>query len=121
MTLSPSSTLESPSRDASKEAEARVEVMPDIEHMPVADDPRAWCPFRKVCASEALELIRYSPPQNLTLFLVASASMTAGFAVNIQNRELFRVPKIWSGADASFQLLSERWNKTSMQALLSSA
>ncbi|KAJ7468471.1 major facilitator superfamily domain-containing protein [Mycena latifolia] len=42
---------------------------PDIEHMPVADDPRAWSPFRK----------------NVVLTLVASASMIAGLAANIQN------------------------------------
>ncbi|KAJ7160911.1 vacuolar DHA amino acid exporter [Mycena filopes] len=41
----------------------------DIEHMPVADDPRAWSPFRK----------------NVVLFLIASASMIAGLAGNIQN------------------------------------
>ncbi|KAJ7619375.1 vacuolar DHA amino acid exporter [Roridomyces roridus] len=41
----------------------------DIEHMPVDDDPRAWSPFRK----------------NVVLCLVASASMIAGLASNIQN------------------------------------
>ncbi|KAJ7718592.1 vacuolar DHA amino acid exporter [Mycena maculata] len=41
----------------------------DIEHMPVDDDPRAWSPFRK----------------NVVLILVASASMIAGLASNIQN------------------------------------
>ncbi|KAJ7670507.1 vacuolar DHA amino acid exporter [Mycena rosella] len=41
----------------------------DIEHMPVADDPRAWSPFRK----------------NVVLTLIASASMIAGLAANIQN------------------------------------
>ncbi|KAJ7452190.1 vacuolar DHA amino acid exporter [Mycena galericulata] len=41
----------------------------DIEHMPVADDPRAWSPFRK----------------NVVLLLVSSASMIAGLAANIQN------------------------------------
>ncbi|KAJ6520630.1 major facilitator superfamily domain-containing protein [Mycena vulgaris] len=41
----------------------------DIEHMPVEDDPRAWSPFRK----------------NVVLTLIASASMIAGLAANIQN------------------------------------
>ncbi|KAJ7235850.1 vacuolar DHA amino acid exporter [Mycena rebaudengoi] len=41
----------------------------DIEHMPVADDPRAWSPFRK----------------NVVLLLIASASMIAGLGGNIQN------------------------------------
>ncbi|KAJ7756182.1 vacuolar DHA amino acid exporter [Mycena metata] len=41
----------------------------DIEHMPVADDPRTWSSFRK----------------NVVLLLVASASMIAGLAGNIQN------------------------------------
>ncbi|KAJ7628112.1 major facilitator superfamily domain-containing protein [Mycena rosella] len=41
----------------------------DIEHMPIADDPRAWSPFRK----------------NIVLTLIASASMIAGLAANIQN------------------------------------
>ncbi|KAJ7664195.1 major facilitator superfamily domain-containing protein [Mycena rosella] len=41
----------------------------DIEHMPIADDPRAWSPFRK----------------NVVLTLIASASMIAGLAANIQN------------------------------------
>ncbi|KAJ7631885.1 vacuolar DHA amino acid exporter [Mycena polygramma] len=41
----------------------------DIEHMPVVDDPRAWSPFRK----------------NVVLALIASASMIAGLAANIQN------------------------------------
>ncbi|KAF7326635.1 Vacuolar DHA amino acid exporter [Mycena venus] len=41
----------------------------DIEHTAVEDDPRAWSPFRK----------------NVVLTLIASASMTAGLATNIQN------------------------------------
>ncbi|KAJ7938304.1 vacuolar DHA amino acid exporter [Mycena leptocephala] len=41
----------------------------DIEHMPVEDDPRAWSTVRK----------------NIVLALVASASMIAGLASNIQN------------------------------------
>ncbi|KAJ7146019.1 major facilitator superfamily domain-containing protein [Mycena epipterygia] len=41
----------------------------DIEHMPVKDDPRAWSSFRK----------------NVVLTLIASASMIAGLAANIQN------------------------------------
>ncbi|KAF8636200.1 hypothetical protein AX17_003688 [Amanita inopinata Kibby_2008] len=41
----------------------------DIEHIPVNNDPRKWSPFRK----------------NLSLALVASASMIAGLAGNIQN------------------------------------
>ncbi|KAF7326961.1 Vacuolar DHA amino acid exporter [Mycena venus] len=43
----------------------------DIEHMPVegGDDPRSWSSFRK----------------NVVLALVASASMIAGLATNIQN------------------------------------
>ncbi|KAJ7075653.1 vacuolar DHA amino acid exporter [Mycena belliarum] len=41
----------------------------DIEHMPVTDDPRAWSPLRK----------------NIVLALIASASMIAGLAANIQN------------------------------------
>ncbi|KAF7300252.1 PAN2-PAN3 deadenylation complex subunit PAN3 [Mycena kentingensis (nom. inval.)] len=41
----------------------------DIEHTPVIDDPRAWSDFRK----------------NVVLILVASASMIAGLAANIQN------------------------------------
>ncbi|KAJ3510411.1 hypothetical protein NLJ89_g4691 [Agrocybe chaxingu] len=43
----------------------------DIEHVPVKNDPRAWSPFRK----------------NASLALVASASMIAGLAANIQNRK----------------------------------
>ncbi|KAJ7222504.1 vacuolar DHA amino acid exporter [Mycena pura] len=41
----------------------------DIEHMPVEDDPRTWSSLRK----------------NVILLLVASASMIAGLAGNIQN------------------------------------
>ncbi|KAG6809840.1 hypothetical protein H0H92_014532 [Tricholoma furcatifolium] len=42
---------------------------PDIEHMPVANDPRAWSPLRK----------------NLSLTMIASASMIAGLSGSIQN------------------------------------
>ncbi|KAF9015829.1 MFS general substrate transporter [Hymenopellis radicata] len=41
----------------------------DIEHMPVENDPRMWSPARK----------------NFVLTLIASGSMIAGFAANIQN------------------------------------
>ncbi|KAG6909237.1 hypothetical protein DXG01_001419 [Tephrocybe rancida] len=46
-------------------------VRPDIEHMPVANDPRAWTSLRK----------------NLSLTMIASAAMIAGLAGSIQNRE----------------------------------
>ncbi|KAF9032765.1 major facilitator superfamily domain-containing protein [Panaeolus papilionaceus] len=41
----------------------------DIEHVPVKNDPRAWLPLRK----------------NISLALIASASMIAGLSANIQN------------------------------------
>ncbi|KAF5315382.1 hypothetical protein D9619_007469 [Psilocybe cf. subviscida] len=41
----------------------------DIEHMPVNNDPRAWSPLRK----------------NVSLVLIAGASMVAALAANIQN------------------------------------
>ncbi|KAG6819667.1 hypothetical protein H0H93_009747 [Arthromyces matolae] len=44
-------------------------VRPDIEHMPVENDPRTWSPLRK----------------NLSLFMISSASMIAGLAGSIQN------------------------------------
>ncbi|TFK69525.1 vacuolar DHA amino acid exporter, partial [Pluteus cervinus] len=62
--------------------------MPDIEHMPVADDPRMWSSFRK----------------NLTLFLVASASMTAGFAVNIQNPAVGEMEQDLNATSGQFSL-----------------
>ncbi|KAG6840822.1 hypothetical protein C0991_004113 [Blastosporella zonata] len=46
-------------------------VRPDIEHMPVENDPRKWSPLRK----------------NLSLAMISSASMIAGLAGSIQNRE----------------------------------
>lgn len=42
---------------------------PDIEHVPVDDDPRQWSPLRKHC----------------TLALISSAAMIAGLANTIQN------------------------------------
>ncbi|KAJ7058233.1 vacuolar DHA amino acid exporter [Mycena amicta] len=61
-----SDNLGLPSESASTPEHA---VVVDIEHMPVADDPRAWSNFRK----------------SVVLILVASASMIAGFGANIQN------------------------------------
>ncbi|KAJ6469053.1 major facilitator superfamily domain-containing protein [Mycena vitilis] len=50
----------------------------DIEHVQVVDDPRAWSPFRKVYRFLNSRL-------NVVLALIASASMIAGLAANIQN------------------------------------
>ncbi|KAI0061746.1 MFS general substrate transporter [Artomyces pyxidatus] len=48
---------------------------PDIEHVQVEDDPRAWSTARK----------------NLVLFIVASASLIAGLAANIYNPAITKI------------------------------
>ncbi|TRM68571.1 major facilitator superfamily domain-containing protein [Schizophyllum amplum] len=55
--------------DEVKEEETVLPIVYDIEHMPVADDPREWSNARK----------------NFSLFLIASGAMIAGLATNIQN------------------------------------
>ncbi|KAF8652853.1 hypothetical protein AX16_004128 [Volvariella volvacea WC 439] len=60
----------------------------DIEHMPVSNDPRKWSPFRK----------------NLSLALVASASMMAGFAVSIQNPAVGDMERDLNATSAQFSL-----------------
>ncbi|KAA1473796.1 MFS general substrate transporter [Dentipellis sp. KUC8613] len=62
--------MKTSSDDEEKGAVTEVREAPvDIEHAVVADDPRKWSPFRKATA----------------LFIIASASMIAGLAVNIYN------------------------------------
>lgn len=61
---------------------------PDIEHMPVVDDPRQWSNFRKVFFPHKgfLEFLLIVV-QNFILLQVAFGSMIAGLAGNIQNRK----------------------------------
>ena len=63
----------------------------DIEHVPVQDDPRNWSPLRKVryylTSVPLLATMFNLPSQNVTLALIAFATMIAGLSSNIQNRE----------------------------------
>ncbi|KAF8652847.1 hypothetical protein AX16_004122 [Volvariella volvacea WC 439] len=61
---------------------------PDIEHVPVRDDPRKWSPFRK----------------NLSLMLIASASMITGLAANIQNPAVREMEQDLSATSDQFSL-----------------
>ncbi|KAF7297105.1 PAN2-PAN3 deadenylation complex subunit PAN3 [Mycena indigotica] len=56
-------------KDVGSNARAESLRVADIEHMPVTDDPRVWTSIRK----------------SVVLWLIASASMIAGLATNIQN------------------------------------
>ncbi|PPR05871.1 hypothetical protein CVT24_006625 [Panaeolus cyanescens] len=60
----------------------------DIEHVPVKNDPRAWSPLRK----------------NISLALIASASMIAGLSANIQNPAVEQMEKELPATSEQFSL-----------------
>ncbi|KNZ78494.1 hypothetical protein J132_00674 [Termitomyces sp. J132] len=59
---------------------------PDIEHMPVVNDPRAWSPIRK----------------NISLAMISSASMIAGLAGSIQNPAVQQMQENLPATSAQF-------------------
>ncbi len=64
------------------------DVVVDIEHMPVHDDPRKWSRLRKVTFLRCYSTTAYTASvQNFILAVICSGSMIAGFGASIQNRE----------------------------------
>lgn len=64
------------------------DVVIDIEHMPVHDDPRKWPRLRKVAFLRCYSTTAYAATvQNFILAVICSGSMIAGFGASIQNRE----------------------------------
>ncbi|KAF9221509.1 MFS general substrate transporter [Gyrodon lividus] len=65
-----------PPKDCSEEEQS----LPDIEHVPVTDDPRKWSRARKACDN-----LRAALASTMTLWIVSAATMISGLASNIQN------------------------------------
>ncbi|TFK69510.1 MFS general substrate transporter [Pluteus cervinus] len=89
--MSDSSIAKTQIPSTSSDIEAQVKATPDvfdIEHMPVADDPRQWSSLRK----------------NFTLALVAAAAMVAALASNIQNPAAPEIQAALHASDTEYSL-----------------
>ncbi|EDR07995.1 vacuolar DHA amino acid exporter [Laccaria bicolor S238N-H82] len=76
------STLQTPDMSATTSSTI------DIEHVPVANDPRQWSSLRK----------------NLSLFLISAASLIAGLANNVQNPAVQEMEADLPATSAQFSL-----------------